>query len=1135
MKKIAARLLALALMAIPAQSEASQPIHHEMGVRLNPRAGELWVEDKITLPDSPSPAGGKKIHFLLHEGLTPTSTTPGVEIRMEAERPRAAHFGMSEGSFSKKWSVPIRHYSLALPAGARTVKLEYRGRIHHPPVQAGEEYGRGFVQTPGIVSPEGVYLAGSSLWHPWFSGGLVTFTLDVDLPNPWDAVSQGRRTKHAREGGRRHVRWESSEPQEEIFLIGGKFTEYGRSAGRVEAMAFLREPASSLADKYLSATAKYLRMYEKLLGSYPYKKFALVENFWETGYGMPSFTLLGPRVIRLPFILHTSYPHEILHGWWGNGVFVDYRTGNWSEGLTAYLADQLMKEQAGAAAEYRRSTLQKYADYVATRNDFPLSGFRVRHSPATEAVGYGKAMMFFHMLRLRLGDETFIAALRRFYENNRFRRSSFADLQKAFEAVSGQNLKEEFGQWISRTGAPALRVRGVSARMEGRGFLLRALLEQVQEGAVYSLRVPLAVHLEGQEKTHHVTIPMREKGLEVELRLPSRPLRLEVDPEFDLFRRVHREEIPPALTQAFGAERALVLLPSAAPEEARRGYRRLVESWGRQPGRIEVRSDGEVRELPSDRAVWLLGWENRFRPQMAAAVAGYDVSLSERRARLGGQSVTREGRALVVVGRNPRNPDQAIAWVALDNVAAMPGLGRKLPHYGKYGYLVFEGDEPTNVAKGQWPVLDSPLSARVRQEDGRAAAEARGTYAPRRALAYLPEDFSSERMLRTIRILTSDDMEGRGFGSEGLNKAADFIAARFREAGLRPGGDREDTYFQSWRERGGEIEREAILKNVVGIIPGSEPRWEGQSVVLGAHYDHLGYGWPDAREGEKGKLHPGADDNASGVAVLLELAEVLAKHWKPKRTVVLVAFTGEEAGRRGSKFYVANAKRFPAQQILAMLNADTVGRLGARNLMILGTGTAREWKHIFRGAGYVTGISVEPVDKDIGSSDQRSFIDAGVPAVQLFSGPHLDYHRPTDTAEKIDPAGLVKVAKILKEAVEYLAGREESLRPAKALVKGSPGQGVGETRAGRRGHLGTVPDFAYGGKGVRISGVVPGSPAAAAGLREGDVIVQLAETPIPDLRALSEALKRLKPGDTVSIVVLRGGDRRTLQAILAAR
>src|SRR5258707_12636309 len=161
--------------------------------------------------------------------------------------------------------------------------------------------------------------------------------------------------------------------------MAAPFSEYSRDAGGVKAMAFLRKPDQALADRYLDATAQYLEMYRGLLGPYPYSKFALVENFWETGYGMPSFTLLGEQVIRFPFILHSSYLHELLHTWWGNGVFADLAGGNWWEGLPAYLADHLVAEQRGQGAAHRRAILQRVTDYVPPENDSPPSRFASRH------------------------------------------------------------------------------------------------------------------------------------------------------------------------------------------------------------------------------------------------------------------------------------------------------------------------------------------------------------------------------------------------------------------------------------------------------------------------------------------------------------------------------------------------------------------------------------------------------------------------------------------------------------------------------------------------------------------------------------------------------------------------------------
>ncbi len=1100
-------------------------VHHDLKVYLNPGKHLLEVEDAITLPQEQVASMGGRTTFILHEGLHPSSPTPGVKIVPDKK-------GMPGEE------VKTVTYTVTLPPGGHHLVLRYIGEIHHPLESAGEEYARGFKETPGIISPDGIYLAGSSVWYSWFNDDLVTFNIDVQLSGPWEAISQGKRTRHEQKDGTVHIRWESPEPQDEIYLIIGPFTEYSRSAGEVETMVFLRsrnEKDEKMAKSYLEATSQYLEMYSRLLGPYPYKKFALVENFWETGYGMPSFTLLGPTVIRLPFIIQSSYPHEILHNWWGNGVYVDYPSGNWSEGLTAYLADHLVQEQHGTGADYRRSILQKYADYVASAKDFPIGEFRGRHSAATEAVGYGKTMTFFHMLRRHLGDDLFIEGLRGFYKKNRFHRANFDDLRKAFEAVSGEDLKAVFSQWVTRTGAPALRISQARAEPKGKGYQLTAILEQVQPGQAYSLRVPIAVHLEGEEKAFQATVQMDKKMLELKFDLSSRPLHLDIDPEFDLFRRVDRAEIPPAFTQAFGAENVLILIPSRATVDLRQGYRKLAESLQRsQSWKLEIKLDSEVAFLPSDRAIWILGWENRFLQEILNTMSAYQGAMTTSGVRIGEIELRRDMHSIVLTARHPSNLDMAMTWVATENVAALPGLGRKLVHYGKYSYLGFEGNEPTNIVKGQWPVLASPMSIPVVQPDGSTVQPTKARLATRRALAELPPAFSEERMLKDLSWLASEDLRGRGLGTPELDRVADYIAEEFRKAGLKPGGDIEDGYFQIWKDQIEDPPREVSLKNIIGILPGRRPDWEGQSVVVAAHFDHLGLGWPDVHKGDEGKIHPGADDNASGVAVMLELARFLVQQGPLDRAIIFVAFTGEEAGRIGSRYYLIHQRQSPKDRIIGMLNLDTVGRLGNNKLLILGVGSAREWIHIFNGAGAATRIPVEPIANDFGSSDQRSFIEAGVPAVQFFSGPNLDYHRPTDTADKIDPPGLVKVGIVLKEAIEYLANSPEPLT-SMLVQSGVEQKREGITESGRKVSLGTIPDFAYTGKGARITGVLPGSPAEQIGLASGDVITQIDQSIIQDLKDFTEALKRLQPGEEISITFVRNGKDQTTKAKLATR
>ncbi|MFO0984425.1 MAG: M28 family peptidase [Planctomycetota bacterium] len=898
--------------------------------------------------------------------------------------------------------------------------------------------------------------------------------------------------------------------------------------GAVATMqAFLRAPDPNLAEKFLEATAQDLAMYAKLIGPYPYAKFALVENFWETGYGMPSFTLLGPQVIRFPFLLTSSYPHEILHNWWGNSVFVDYATGNWCEGLTAYLADHLFKEAEGKGEEYRRDVLDKYLNYAQREKDFPLTEFRSRHSPATEAVGYGKTLMLFHMLRRDLGDIVFAQALRRFYDAYRFKRAAFGDLASVFSATAGRDVLPFFEQWTTRTGAPALALGAVACEARGSTYHVRVEVAETQDGPPYSLAVPIAFTLEGRAEpaVHRLALDARTGALEVDL--PARPLRVELDPQFDLFRRLDRHEIPSSLGQLFGAAQATFVLPGAQDPVAPAAWRELAQSWlGANTAKGAIVGESELGELPRGRAVWILGSSNRWASALVSHLAAQGARIGSEALALGGTELPRARHAFAVTAPHPGDPEQALAWIGADLREALPGLARKLPHYGKYSYLAFQGSEPSNDAKGQWTAVGSPL-VRVLVEDGAAPAQP----VRREPLARPEPVFDGARLLEHVRTLAAPELDGRGVGTKGIELAADYIAAQMKAIGLEPGGD-DGSYFAAWTESGGPDGGDVTLRNVVGVIRGENAQWRDQSVVLGAHYDHLGRGWPDVREANRGERHPGADDNASGVAVLLEVARALAGHVAPGRALVFAAFSGEEWGLRGSRHYVAHMARWPAARALAMLNLDTVGRLGTSKLIVLGTGSATEWIHIAMGIGFTTGVESTPVNDDLGSSDQKSFLDAGVPAVQLFSGANADYHRPSDTADKIDAPGMIKVATFTREALVYLADRAEPLTATSPAAR--PDAATAPSSA-RRVSLGTSPDMTFAGPGIKVAAVIEGSPAAKAGLQANDLILAIDGKDIADLRAYAAVLKAHAPGDTITIRVRRGSTELEIEATLVAR
>jgi hypothetical protein len=321
-------------------------------------------------------------------------------------------------------------------------------------------------------------------------------------------------------------------------------------------------------------------------------------------------------------------------------------------------------------------------------------------------------------------------------------------------------------------------------------------------------------------------------------------------------------------------------------------------------------------------------------------------------------------------------------------------------------------------------------------------------------------------------------------------------------------------------------------ENVVGVLPGSDPALKDENIVIGAHYDHVGFGHYGTRDSQtSGQIHYGADDNASGTAILLQLAERLSRaQFKPARTVVFAAFSAEELGLHGSRQYV-NSPPMPLSSTKAMVNLDMVGRLRDNRLTVFGTQSAKGLSDIVLEEAQKLGLQVTESD-GIGRSDHMSFYNKKIPALHFFTGSHADYHRPGDTWEKLNVEGMAKVTELVRGIAERIANRKEPMSfvslPSRPPASGTEQQGYGA-------YLGSIPEFGASEEGVRLTGVQDGSPAAFAGLREGDVIIQLAEMKIQNLEDLTAALRSKKPGESVEITVLRNSQRLTLKATLRAR
>lgn len=404
---------------------------------------------------------------------------------------------------------------------------------------------------------------------------------------------------------------------------------------------------------------------------------------------------------------------------------------------------------------------------------------------------------------------------------------------------------------------------------------------------------------------------------------------------------------------------------------------------------------------------------------------------------------------------------------------------------------------------------------------------------------------------RDIRVLAADSLEGRRTGTAGNDSAAAFIARRLASLGIDPvirdtvscpgtNGESRDcamAYLQPFVARpaaaghGNGVADALPTNNVVGLIRGSDPALRGQYVILGAHFDHLGRSTFGALDPEKGaEIRNGADDNASGTAAVLELARLLERR-PPRRSVLLVLFSGEELGLLGSQHFVERSP-VPLDSVQAMLNFDMVGRLREDKLIVYGVATASELPAIVEGANPTPPFRITAVGDGFGPSDHSSFFARNIPVLHFFTDVHEHYHRASDEAPTINLDGVARVVTFAERITRELADRPARLTfvpaPARAAASAS--------RNSSQAWLGTIPDMAASETtGLRITGVRAGSPADSGGLQAGDVIIELGGKAVTDLYTYTDALYANQPGDRVTIVYRRGARQDTARVTLGRR
>ncbi len=521
------------------------------------------------------------------------------------------------------------------------------------------------------------------------------------------AVMEGRLETHADDADRSISIWSIARPSGPLAMFAGRYIINERMHDKVRIATYFFPANVGLSTRYLDAVQRHIGRYEKLHGPYPFAKFAVVENFFPTGYGFPSFTLLGSRVLRLPFIPDTSLRHEVAHCWWGNGVFVDATGGNWCEGLTTYVADYLSKEEHSfeEARDYRLRTLEKYALLATGTQDFPLSAFRSRYNPASQAVGYGKAMFVFHMMRLWIGDEAFWAALRDIYAARLYKRASWSHFMDAFAEHGGlgrDEVRTFHDQWIIRPGALQLamdRPRIVSAAglTQVEGIL-------IQKYPRYNVHVPVEVADHTVSRRENVYLD--DATAKFSIQMQKVPRTVAADPDFDVFRLLYPEEIPATVNAVKGSRTLAAVLAEDSPKPWAEIFRGLL--MGLNHGGTPVWSESRfAAEDAAGKDVLFFGMPKREKGRNLLSELGDAAVLSSGAFQVGEDISSRNADTMFAVFKRNQRLVAIFLPVEGTDLETVVRTARKITHYGRYGRLSFK--DGINTGKGVGEVSGSPL------------------------------------------------------------------------------------------------------------------------------------------------------------------------------------------------------------------------------------------------------------------------------------------------------------------------------------------------------------------------------------------------------------------------------------------
>ncbi|MDX9714203.1 MAG: ChaN family lipoprotein [Dissulfurispiraceae bacterium] len=523
------------------------------------------------------------------------------------------------------------------------------------------------IKHQSYISNEGIFLAG--LWHPRLEKR-CRYILRADLPADYIAVSEAEKVTSFKEGSRAIYSFEFNQGLDGLTLsASNKFVVSKDMYGDIDLYAYFFREDAAIAKDYLNRVKDYISMYEKMLGKFPYKRFSVVENIYPTGYAMPTYTLLGRDVIRLPFIINTSLGHELLHQWFGNFIMVDYEKGNWSEGITTYLADHLYEELAGRGAEYRKGMLTDIRSYEQG-SGITVRQFSHAQDRPSRAAGYSRAAMIFHMLRKDLGDGRFNDALRNFIQLYGGKKASWEDIRSVFEKAASKDLSVFFSQWLDSRDLPVFSFGNPSVKYN-KG-IYNVEFDLVQSGKAFRFGLPVSFYTSSGVK--HQIFRINGKVTRIGMPLDEIPDKIVVDQDYDLLRDLSSEEMPPLFSAHFGARKIIVALPDKNIDT----YKNIIDNYKKSGAVLMSESDVAGKSF-AEASVVVLDHTNRHASGMQHNESGAGFYI----------------KAL----KTPYSRENVMIFIDALNMDEADSGFRRIQHYGKYSELAFKGGR--NILKNK--------------------------------------------------------------------------------------------------------------------------------------------------------------------------------------------------------------------------------------------------------------------------------------------------------------------------------------------------------------------------------------------------------------------------------------------------